>query len=92
MSRRLVKNISFDDASITLAYMDETTDFRDGGMVYQTHQISISREAEVAQELREVEEAVEDLLQACLRRWSQTPPVDINDHLQGRFDFDQEDD
>lgn len=93
---KIIRGVSITPESVEIAYMDDASDLRADGAVYQVHTLSVGRDdPDLEEDLDAMETAVERLLLAGIRRWSTTPPVtpqQINDRLRVDFDDDEEED
>lgn len=73
---RHVRGVSITPDSVDITFMDDASDLRAEGLVYQMHTLTISRlEEDLEEEMDDLQTAVDALLAAGLRRWATTPPV-----------------
>lgn len=73
---RIIRSIQVNPDSVDLAYMDDA-DVRLGGVVFQTHHISISRGSNYDNEIDELEAAAEALLTDVLEDFTSSPAYAI---------------
>ena len=91
MAQRLIRMVAFNPDSLDVQYVGET-DVRAEGAIYQTHTISIARDAQLDDEIRELEEAADHLLGEAIGQWARTLPVDLAADVRSRMDLDDTDD
>lgn len=90
---RHARAVSLSPDSVEIVYMDDASDLRADGLVFQSHTIVISRlDSELEEPLADLETCVAALLEAGMRRWAGSMPV-TPEQLQERivFDDDEED-
>ena len=85
-----IRAISFGPDSVDIAYVDES-DLRLEGQVYVTHNVSLAR-SRFPDEVREVEEAAQDLLREALGEWAKSLPYDIEKAYRDARRTDEDDD
>ena len=88
---RIIRSIQVNEDSIDLSYMDDA-DVRLGGLVFQTHHISISRGSNYDSEIDELEAAAEALLTDCLEDFVSSPAYEIPIPVQDEDDDDDDED
>lgn len=79
---KVIRGIQFEADSVMVQFVDEATDVRAEGMIYQTHTISIQREGELDDEIRAAEDACLTLLTTAISAWATTLPFDIQASIQ----------
>lgn len=89
---KVVRTVTFDGLSVTLAYMDEDTDVRSEGLVYQAHSITIGRDGPLDEEIAAVEAAVDDLVAAGVTQWATTVPYDVQQAQRDAYEAANSDD
>jgi hypothetical protein len=88
---RIIRSIQVNPDSIDLAYMDDA-DVRLGGVVFQTHHISISRGSNYDNEIDALEAAAEALLTDCLEDFVSSPAYAIPEPVLDEDDEDDDED
>lgn len=92
---RHVRAVSLSPDSVEVIYMDDASDLRADGLVFQSHTIVMSRlDPELEDEVADLETSVTALLEAGMRRWAGSMPVSaeqLNDHIVFDDDDDEED-
>jgi hypothetical protein len=85
-----IRAISFGPDSLDIAYVDES-DLRLEGQVYLTHSLSLAR-SRFPDEVREIEEAAQDLVRDALAQWAQSLPYDLEQAYRDARRTDEDDD
>lgn len=84
--------VSLSPDSVEIVYMDDDSDLRADGLVFQSHTIVMSRlDPELEDEMADLETSVTALLEAGMRRWAGSMPVSA-EQLQERIAFEDDDD
>ena len=85
---RVVRAVSIGPDTIEVAYLDDTTDIRgDSGSVYQVHTVVVARtDTELEDEVEDLETVVATFVDAAVRRWAMSLPVDPAEALRNQMD------
>lgn len=87
---KIIRGIVFQPDSVDIQYMDDAGDVRLEGMVYVTHNITIARDGNYDDGIRELEEATQDLLTDVLGDFAVSMPFDPNSIMPTDDDDDED--
>lgn len=89
---RHARAVSLSPDTVEVIYMDDASDLRAEGLVFQSHTLVMSRlDPELEDEMADLETSVTALLEAGMRRWAGSMPVSA-EQLNDRIVFDDDDD
>lgn len=89
---RHARAVSLSPDSVEVIYMDDASDLRAEGLVFQSHTLVMSRlDPELEEQMADLETSVTALLEAGMRRWAGSMPVSA-EQLNDRIVFDDDDD